>query len=84
MDTEYLAKMAKHLAKPIKRPPILPPKKLFSDYKRERNTEPKKKKSTKPIWCFLYPNCTLAHPPRLREHTRVPSPWVLHRGGEAR
>tara|TARA_R110001606_G_scaffold37903_3_gene106486 strand:- start:175 stop:333 length:159 start_codon:yes stop_codon:yes gene_type:complete len=47
MDTEYLAKMAKHLAKPIKRPPILPPKKLFSDYKRERNTEPKKKKSTK-------------------------------------
>ena len=48
MDTEYLAKMATHLAKPIKRPPILPPKKLFSDYKRERNPKKKiKKKSTK-------------------------------------
>ncbi len=33
MDTEYLKKMKKHLNKPVKKPPILPPNKLFKSYK---------------------------------------------------
>ena len=36
MDTEYLKKMKKHLNKPVKKPPILPAKKLFKNYKKTK------------------------------------------------
>jgi hypothetical protein len=45
MDQQYLADMRKHLNKPIPKPKILSPDKIFSDYKKK----PTKKVAKKPV-----------------------------------